>query len=106
MAEKDITEKVLMSYADVFADCVNALVYDGKQRLRGEELLAAPTESFYYGKGKMRNQFCDKSFYRMEGRQKKVQYIIENETQLSRQGTAGAKGTGIPDYLYSTGLDI
>ncbi len=85
MAEKDITEKVLMSYADVFADCVNALVYDGKQRLRGEELLAAPTESFYYGKGKMRNQFCDKSFYRMEGRQKKVQYIIENETQLSRR---------------------
>lgn len=25
MAEKDITEKVLMSHADVFADCVNAL---------------------------------------------------------------------------------
>lgn len=25
MAEKDITEKILMSYADVFADCVNTL---------------------------------------------------------------------------------
>ncbi len=34
MAEKDITEKVLMSHTDVFADCVNALVYGGRRRLR------------------------------------------------------------------------
>ena len=31
MAEKDITEKILLSYADVFADVVNALVFDGEQ---------------------------------------------------------------------------
>lgn len=85
MAEKDISEKVLMSYPDVFADCVNALAYGGKQILRGEELLAAPTESFYPGKTGMRNQFCDKSFYRMEDGQRKVQYIIENETRLRRR---------------------
>ena len=84
MAEKDITEKILMSYADVFADCVNAL-YEGRQRLIAEELQAAPTESFYRGKGKTRNQFCDKSFYRMGEGQIKAQYIIENETRLKRR---------------------
>lgn len=34
MAEKDILEKILMSYADVFADCENALTYGGRKRLR------------------------------------------------------------------------
>ncbi len=85
MAEKDIAEKVLMSHADVFADCVNALAYEGRQRLIAEELQAAPTESFYRGREKMRNQFCDKSFYRMEEGQIRAQYIIENETRLKRR---------------------
>lgn len=49
MAEKDITEKVLMSYADVFADCINVLIYNGKHRVRTENLYPAPTESFYMG---------------------------------------------------------
>ena len=30
MAEKDILEKVLLSHADVFADCVNTLAYEEK----------------------------------------------------------------------------
>ena len=30
MAEKDISEKILLSHADVFADCENALIYGGK----------------------------------------------------------------------------
>lgn len=47
MAEKDILEKILMSYADVFADCENALTYGGEQRLTAEKLQPAPTESFY-----------------------------------------------------------
>lgn len=34
MAEKDILEKVLMSHADVFADCINALMYEGRKKLK------------------------------------------------------------------------
>ena len=53
MAEKDITEKILMSYEDVFADCVNALAYEGRQRLIAEELQAAPTRaSTAWGRGR------------------------------------------------------
>lgn len=52
MAEKDIVEKILMSYTDVFADCENVLTYGGKKVLKPEELQCAPTESFYNGPGK------------------------------------------------------
>ncbi len=44
MAEKDITEKILMLYADVFADCINVLQYNGEQRLTEENTKPAPTE--------------------------------------------------------------
>lgn len=48
MAEKDITEKILISCADVFADCINALVFEGEQKLEPGDLQHAPTESFYH----------------------------------------------------------
>ena len=54
MAEKDILEKVLLSHADVFADCVNTLAYEGNGRLAETDLQPAPTESFYQGKEKTR----------------------------------------------------
>ena len=31
MAVKDITEKILLSYTDVFADVVNGLLFKGQQ---------------------------------------------------------------------------
>lgn len=80
MAEKDITEKILMSYADVFADCINTLVYGGRQRLKAENTEPAPTESFYGGQ-KPHNQFCDASRYLVEQGGIVAQYIIENETR-------------------------
>jgi hypothetical protein len=30
MAEKDIAEKILLSYPDVFADIVNGLLFEGR----------------------------------------------------------------------------
>ena len=80
MAEKDVTEKILMSYADVFADCINALAYGGRQRLRPENTKPAPTESFYRTP-KPHNQFCDASRYLVGPCGIIAQYIIENETQ-------------------------
>ena len=91
VAEKDIAEKILLSYADVFADCENVLMYGGKQKLKVNEMQPAPTESFYLtwgGEGKkggMQNQFCDKSFYHMKEGKIRAQYIVENETQLERR---------------------
>ena len=85
MAEKDILEKILMSHADVFADCVNALDYGGRNRVKAGDLCPAPTESFYRGRRGMRNQLCDVSFYLMEGGRIALQYIIGNETRLRKR---------------------
>ena len=38
MGEKDITEKTPEDYADVFADVVNVLLFDGEQRVLPEDL--------------------------------------------------------------------
>ncbi len=82
MGEKDILEKNLMSYADVFADCENALAYGGRKRLKAEEVHPAPTESFYRGKDKVHSQFSDVSAYLVENGEIRLQYIIGNETAL------------------------
>lgn len=84
MAEKDVTEKILMSYADVFADCINTLVYGGERKLNPEDTQPAPTESFYKTE-KVHNQFCDASRYLTEKGTIVLQYIIENETELGER---------------------
>lgn len=48
MAEKDISEKQLEEYEDVFADIVNVLLFDGEQIIKPEELSSAPTFSAYH----------------------------------------------------------
>ena len=34
MSEKDITEKMLLSYNDVFSDVINGLVFKGEQKIK------------------------------------------------------------------------
>ena len=36
MGQKDITEKVLEDYNDVFADIINGLLFDGVQEIKPE----------------------------------------------------------------------
>ena len=38
MGEKDITEKILSDYNDVFADIMNGLLFAGEQRILPEAL--------------------------------------------------------------------
>ena len=38
MGEKDITEKILEDYNDVFADIINGLLFDGVQEIKPEAL--------------------------------------------------------------------
>lgn len=59
VAEKDITEKILESYNDVFADIVNVLLFDGKQIIRPEELEDQAPRSAYKADGKLREMERD-----------------------------------------------
>lgn len=54
VAEKDITEKILESYNDVFADIVNVLLFDGEQVIHPDELEDQAPRSAYKADGKIR----------------------------------------------------
>ena len=59
MPEKDITERHLESYNDVFADVVNVLLFDGKRRVNPEDLKDTRARTFYKADGKLHEQERD-----------------------------------------------
>ncbi len=54
MAVKDITEKILLSYADVFADVVNGLLFKGEKILLPEDLVDQTPRTIYKADGMIR----------------------------------------------------
>lgn len=51
MAEKDIAEKILEDYPDVFADIVNGLLFNGDPVIKPEELEDSKIQSAYRAEG-------------------------------------------------------
>ena len=56
MGEKDITEKILASYNDVFSDIVNGLLFDGRPVVDPDALSDAAPYSMYKADGKVHEQ--------------------------------------------------
>lgn len=54
MAEKDISEKILEAYNDVFADIVNVLLFNGEQVINEDDLAEHSPRSAYKADGKVR----------------------------------------------------
>ena len=104
MGQKDLTEKNLEFYPDVFADVCNALLYEGEDVIKEEDLQPAPTETLYHsGKGGMRNQFHDVSKYEMQDGHISVQYTLENETKAKRRMVL--RKAGYEGAVYREQLD-
>ena len=59
MAEKDITEKTLEEYNDVFADIANVILFGGEQVIREDELEDAVPYSMYKADDKLHEQERD-----------------------------------------------
>ena len=59
MGEKDIVERHLEEYNDVFADMVNGLLFGGERVIAPEDLQDAPGRSLYKAGGKIREQERD-----------------------------------------------
>ncbi len=59
MAEKDILEKVLADYNDVFADIVNVLLFDGEQVVNPDDLETVKDRSQYKADGRVHEQERD-----------------------------------------------
>lgn len=51
MGEKDISEKLLADYEDVFADIVNVLLFQGEKGVRPDSLQSTKTISHYKADG-------------------------------------------------------
>ena len=60
MGKKDLTEKILMDYNDVFSDVLNAYLFDGKEFVQPENLENTSVHSqFKDNKGKLHEQERD-----------------------------------------------
>ena len=59
MGDKDISEKALLRYADVFADIVNVLLFDGEQRILPNDLTEVDPHTYYNGKQRQNVQIQD-----------------------------------------------
>lgn len=85
LAEKDLTEKYLETFHDVFADIVNVLLF-GEQVIHEDELEDGPTESTYKAQEKnIRNQFRDTSKFYRNSEYKLALLGIENESRIDKE---------------------
>lgn len=82
MGEKDVAEKTLESYNDVFADIVNGLLFNGKQVVKENELKAESENSIYKADGKLHEQERDVAKYWKNGEIRIALYGLENQTSI------------------------
>ena len=82
MAEKDATEKKLESYADVFSDLVNVLLFEGKRLMLPRDLLDALPRSIYKVDKKLHEQERDVAKFWKKGRIRIAFIGLENQTDI------------------------
>lgn len=82
MAEKDIAEKTLEAYNDVFADIINVLLFGGKLLVKEEELDDESPNSSYKADGKLHAQERDVAKYWRKGLVRIALYGLENQTDI------------------------
>lgn len=82
MAEKDIAEKTLEAYNDVFADIVNVLLFNGKHLVWENDLEEESPYSSYKTDGKLYAQERDVAKYWRQGLVRIAFYGLENQTSI------------------------
>jgi len=96
LADKDLAEKYLESFSDVFADIYNVLLFR-KEILLEEGLEEGPTESIYkVEENNFRNQFRDTVKLYKNGLYKVASFGIENESRIDKICPSGLWGMIMP----------
>lgn len=81
MGQKDLAAKQFERSPEVFADIMNALIFEGEQIVSPKDLQPAPTESLYPAvNGALRNQYNDVSKYEIRNGRIVMQYTLENQS--------------------------
>lgn len=83
MSEKDMTEKTLEDYDDVFADIVNVLLFNGKRLIEESDLSSETARSIYKADGKLHEQERDVSKYWKKGVIHIALLAMENQTDTN-----------------------
>lgn len=84
MAEKDMVEKTLESYEDVFADIINVLIFNGKQIVKPESLHEIGIKSQYKADGKIHEMERDTAKLWESGNVKFALVGLENQTKSEK----------------------
>ena len=86
MGQKDLSQKNLEMYPDVFADIMNALLHEGKKVLKDDQLCLAPTETIFgAGRNELKNQFQDVGMDELRDGRIHTKYMLENQTRIDRR---------------------
>ena len=80
MQEKDITQKMLEQFNDVFSDIVNILLFDGNDVVEENSLIDTPTKSMMKIDGKVHSQDRDVAKYWQNSRINITLFGFENQT--------------------------
>ena len=81
MGEKDVTEKTLEAYEDVFADIINVLMFGGEQVVSSDDLEDATPVSMYKAEGKIHEQERDVAKYWKQMTLRLALLGMENQTE-------------------------
>lgn len=83
MGQKDITEKLLVDYNDVFADIVNGLLFRGKSIIQPDDLMTAqPISQYKANDGKIHEQERDLAKYWSQAKLKIALFGLENQSAV------------------------
>jgi len=83
--QKDISEKILVDYNDVFADIMNVCIYNGKEIVKPDELENTSVHSQYKAEdGKLHEQERDVTKYWKQRGVEIAIYGIENQIKVDK----------------------
>ena len=80
--DKDMTEKTLEAYNDVFADIVNVLLFNGRELVLEDELEAESTRSIYKTQSALHEQERDVAKFWKKCDVRIALYGLENQTDI------------------------
>ena len=80
MGQKDLSEKILVAYDNVFADIVNVLMFNGQEKIRPEELEDRGAKAFYKENGMLHEMERDVVKRWRKGEVRFACIGIENQT--------------------------
>lgn len=84
MAEKDIGEKILADYDDVFADIMNGFLFHGEQVVSPDDLVNAKDKSQYKANGKLHEQERDVTKFLKKDNLTVVMAGFEHQTKAEK----------------------